>query len=255
MISSVFYLSSHDLGNDILPRKCTMVNTARGRRTDSVYLLVECCPPIESQLLVGHGHKFNRIVLAPVGEYVNRDLLESNDMVEIVVCPGFSEVIDENSCAKIGTGRVHSTWEEALASSPISTGRFWSGGVDTLIRNFAQEQSDSSLWQLRFAFLSERVVVPVWEVPDLQSEKEIRIPVICIHNSAGEGAIPAFTAMEHLLAWKPAGCDYVMMPGRKLIQMANSMPDIMEIVVNPFDLPRGWIPRREFAEWLALGAE
>jgi hypothetical protein len=78
------------------------------------------------------------------------------------------------------------------------------------------------------------------------------VPVICIKNESGEGAIPAFTSMEHLLNWKRDGCLYITITGRVLLEMAINMSDVAEIQINPYDAPRGRIPRVDFANILTL---
>lgn len=124
--------------------------------------------------------------------------------------------------------------------------------LDDVIAAYARNQSDSALQTLHTAFMTEKVLVPVSEpVKDLGSSR-YDVPVICIRTEAGAGAIPVFTAMEHLLRWKPKGCLYTSLTGRSLLAMALGMAAISEILVNPNDVPRGRIPRTDFERMLAL---
>jgi len=78
------------------------------------------------------------------------------------------------------------------------------------------------------------------------------IPVICEKTKSGDGVVPAFTAVEQMLVWKPGGCKYVTVSGKSLIEMADRMEGISEIMVNPGGVPRGSIPRSEFKRLLSL---
>lgn len=124
--------------------------------------------------------------------------------------------------------------------------------LDDAIAAYTRSRSDLALKALDAAFMAEKLLVPVSEpVKELQPSR-YDVPVICIRTETGAGAIPVFTAMEHLFKWKPKGCLYTSLTGRSLLTMAVGMDAISEILVNPNDVPRGQIPRSDFKRMLEL---
>ena len=57
-------------------------------------------------------------------------------------------------------------------------------------------------------------------------------------------ALPVFTRIEALLAWRPTGYDPVALTGRTLFETAARYKTA-KIEVNPASVPRGWISRAE----------
>ena len=70
---------------------------------------------------------------------------------------------------------------------------------------------------------------------------------------AGEDgpALPVFTRIEAMLAWRPTGYGPVALTGRTLFETAARYKTA-KIEVNPASVPRGWISRAEI-EALAQG--
>ncbi len=124
--------------------------------------------------------------------------------------------------------------------------------VDDAIFAYLRERSEASLAALDAALVEERFHVPVSDPVKELAPGHYDVPVLCVKTDAGAGAIPAFTTVEHLLKWKPQGFKYTSLTGRALIAMAEGMPMIAEILVNPDDAPRGSIPRKDFKRMLAL---
>jgi SseB protein N-terminal domain len=124
--------------------------------------------------------------------------------------------------------------------------------LDDAITAYTLDRSDASLLALQEAFVTEELHVPVSEPVEQVMRCQYDVPVICVRTETGAGAIPSFTAMEHLLKWKPQGCLYTSLTGRSLVAMAIQMPAISEILVNMADAPRGRIPRGDFVRMLAL---
>lgn len=124
--------------------------------------------------------------------------------------------------------------------------------LDEAIMTYTRDQSDQSFRSLQLVFLHEHLHVPVSQpVKELQLH-HYDVPVICVRTETGAGAIPVFTAIEHLYKWKSQGCLYTSLTGRSLLAMAIGMEAISEILVNPDDVPRGRIPRSDFNNMLGL---
>jgi hypothetical protein len=124
--------------------------------------------------------------------------------------------------------------------------------VDDEIIAYLRDHSEARLAALDAAFVEETFHVPVSKPVKKLHVGRYDVPVICVRTEAGNGAVPAFTTVEHLLKWKPEGCLYTSITGRSLIAMAEGMPAISEILVNPNDIPRGRIPRSDFKRMLEL---
>lgn len=122
--------------------------------------------------------------------------------------------------------------------------------LDDAIRAYADDPSGKSWTVLEATVTETRFCVPVSESVKEIAPGRYDVPVICLKTDAGEGAIPAFTSVEHLLKWKPQGCKYTTLSGRALIAMAINMEVVSEILVNPGDVPRGKIPRSDFKRML-----
>ena len=126
------------------------------------------------------------------------------------------------------------------------------GTIDQAIQAYVRDRSDTALRALHVAFLDASLFVPLANPVKEISPARYDIPVLCIRGDAGEGAIPAFTTQDHLLEWKPAGCQYTNLSGRALLGMAIGMLDISVILINPAGAPRGQIPRDDFAKMLSV---
>lgn len=122
--------------------------------------------------------------------------------------------------------------------------------LDDAIVAYMRDLSDTSLLELHSVFLAEKLHVPVSEPAKELQPGCYDIAVICVRTEAGGGAIPVFTDLEHLFAWKPEGCLYTSIVGRSLLAMAINMDAIDEILVNLNDVPRGRIPRADFERML-----
>lgn len=125
--------------------------------------------------------------------------------------------------------------------------------VDGAIIAYLRDRSVTSLEALDAAFVEERFQVPITDPVKELAPGRYDISVLCVKTDAGGGAIPVFTTVEHLLKWKPQGCKYTTLTGRALIAMADGMPAISEVLVNPNDVPRGRIPRSDFKRLLRSG--
>ena len=124
--------------------------------------------------------------------------------------------------------------------------------IEDAISFYSATRSASALEALELALLRNDVLVPTSEVVKDLGDNRYDVPVVCLKTRAGDGAIPAFTTINHLLDWKPEGCKYVILTGKLLLEMALGMPEISEIVINVDGTPRGAIPRSEFERLIAL---
>lgn len=115
-----FYLSSHDLGADFKPRVCHEVREAVGVRNGAQYLVVNVEPPVEVKFFGGASTGFHQIILAIAGGRSLRDIGRVPVMVDIVVSPTYSSgSVDERACSRIGTGSLHASYADAIASAPL----------------------------------------------------------------------------------------------------------------------------------------
>lgn len=124
--------------------------------------------------------------------------------------------------------------------------------LEDAIRAYALDRTDAALSVLDLALIREPLHVPVSDIAEKLGPDRYDVPVICLRTESGSGAIPAFTTLDQLLLWEPAGPKYVTLTGAKLIAMADGMPEIDEIQVNPAGAPRGIVPRIEFSRLLSL---
>ncbi len=124
--------------------------------------------------------------------------------------------------------------------------------LDDAIKTYTDDPSGRSWTALEAVVIETRFCVPVSEPVKEVAPGRYDVPVICLKTDAGEGAIPAFTSVGHLLKWKPQGCKYTSLSGRALIAMAINMEVVAEILVNPGDVPHGKIPRSDFKRMLLL---
>jgi len=122
--------------------------------------------------------------------------------------------------------------------------------LDDAIRAYADDPNGKSWTALETTVIETRLCVPVSGPVKEIAPGRYDVPVICLKTDAGEGAIPVFTSVEHLLKWKSQGCKYTTLSGRALIAMAINMEVVAEILVNPGDAPRGKIPRSDFKRML-----
>jgi hypothetical protein len=115
-----FYLSSHDFGSDPRPRVCEKVSQVPGLRSESDYLLIRIEPALTTKFWDGPISDFDKIFLAIVGNYTEHDIGKSCVMADIVICPTYhGGTLDERACSRIGVGRLHATYADALTNSPI----------------------------------------------------------------------------------------------------------------------------------------
>jgi len=124
--------------------------------------------------------------------------------------------------------------------------------VDEAIVAYIQDRNDALFFEMYQVLLTESLYLPISEGPKEVCLGCLDVPVVCVRTETGAGAIPAFTSMEHLFKWKPQGCTYACITGRKLIEMAIGMSDISEISINYNDVPRGRIPREHFERMLVI---
>ena len=110
-----FYLESGDLG-DSMPRKCEVIREVVGMRRNSHYLLVRVTPPITSRFWDGPRMDHHQVILSRVNGCGLEDVGKRPVMVEIVICPSYSEgCVDETQCSRVGTGGLHSDFGKALS--------------------------------------------------------------------------------------------------------------------------------------------
>jgi len=124
--------------------------------------------------------------------------------------------------------------------------------MEIAIEAYVNDRTPENLSGIDQAIVASEFHVPVFaDVKDLGSGRH-DIPVVCIRTERGTGAIPAFTTVEQLLSWKPSGAKYATLAGRSLLAMAEQMPEIDEIAINPAGVPQGTIPRTEFGRLISL---
>jgi len=247
-----FYLSSHDLGSDILPHKCVSCRIAFGRHTGKAYYLVTVTPPIIASYWGASPRDYEQIILALAKGQTIADVGKKSIMADMVISPHFTEgSLDEHKCSKVGACTLHSTYDEALSHSPRQEKQN-ECPLDAAIINFSKARSKEALVKLQYVFLTERLHVPIVEPAMEIQAGHYDIPIICIRNDVGQGSIPAFSTVEHILKWKPEGCLYASISGFALLQMALKMDQISEVVVNINSSPSGSIPRKDFHMMLQM---
>ena len=119
-------------------------------------------------------------------------------------------------------------------------------GFDDSILCYLDQQTDAALTRLYESFMGVDVLVPLASEVTEVGQREFDVPAICVRAESGEGMLPVFTTMNHLLEWKPQGCLYVELRGREVLAMAKDMTAVDGIVVNIAGAPRGWIPKAHF---------
>jgi SseB protein N-terminal domain len=78
------------------------------------------------------------------------------------------------------------------------------------------------------------------------------LDLLTLEGERGQGRVlPVFTSLDTLLAWRPGGGGYLILPGRPLFELAAAN-DTGGIVIDPGSPTRGTIVRREL-EALARG--
>jgi hypothetical protein len=78
------------------------------------------------------------------------------------------------------------------------------------------------------------------------------LDLLTLEGERGQGRVlPVFTSLETLLAWRPGGGGYLILPGRSLFELAAAN-DSGGIVIDPGSPTRGTIVRQEL-EALARG--
>ncbi len=122
--------------------------------------------------------------------------------------------------------------------------------IERAIYSYLETRSDTSLQALDRALIDGELLVPVSGEVLEKTNNVFDVAVICVRTSAGGGAIPAFTTIDQLLKWKPEGVEFVPFKVPALLEMALGMPEISEIAVNIEGVPRGLIPRSDFARLL-----
>jgi hypothetical protein len=127
-----------------------------------------------------------------------------------------------------------------------------SNAIDQAVLAFLQDPTDEQNAKLDRVILEGEFLVPVSGQAVQSGLRNSQVSVRCVEIDKGVGALPAFTDVKHLLAWKPEGCEYVLLAGRKLIAMAVGMPSISLIAFNLADEPRGMIPRSDFARMMSI---
>jgi hypothetical protein len=114
------YLATHDCVSDPMPRKCTVINRVQKRYGSGESVLVEVSPPLPAAFQGGPIQEFDRIILAFLGGRTIGDVGSGDVVVDIVVCPRYAGgLLDERACSRMGTGSLHSIYEEALQPSPL----------------------------------------------------------------------------------------------------------------------------------------
>ena len=117
--------------------------------------------------------------------------------------------------------------------------------LDDLMAANARELSPLSILALGKALMGATLHVPVSGAPAPGQG----LPVTCVPTALG-GAVPAFTTVARLEAWKDAA-KYADVPGDILLAMAERMPQVSGIYVDIGHEPNAWIPRSAFASILA----
>lgn len=241
-----FYLA-HECVGDPMPRRCVPIRHVSRHDERHTCVLVSVSPPLRVRLPEGHVQSLDKLVLVLLGDRSLEDIGNSEVIVDIVICPTYSEdwYLDEGSCSRIGTGALHASYETAVEDSAIES-------LDKAIEDYANHPGDTRLRELQKTFLDWFLYIPLAKPVSEVGSARYDIPVLCIRDDTGEGAIPVFTTREHLLEWKPAGCLYVNLSGRALLEMATGMSDISVVMINSAGDPQGRIPRKDFASMLAL---
>ncbi len=117
--------------------------------------------------------------------------------------------------------------------------------LDDLIAANARELSPLSILALGKALTQATLHVPVTGAPAPGQG----LPVTCVETSYGV-ALPAFTTVERLEAWKP-GLKYADVPGDIVLDMADRLPQVAGVFLDIAGQPSAWIPRSAFKSILA----
>ena len=122
--------------------------------------------------------------------------------------------------------------------------------IDTAAQKHIQERSRSSLSELYTALLSGRMLVPIFANATADAAGRLDVPARCLRLPTGEGCLPAFTSLDHLLEWDRNDPKYIELSGRAIFEMASAMPEVDCIYVNYSEhsrAPKGKVTRPEIA--------
>jgi len=117
--------------------------------------------------------------------------------------------------------------------------------LDDLMAANARELTPLSILALGKAVMAATLHVPVTGAP----APDQGLPVTCVETSYGV-ALPAFSSVERLEAWKP-GLKYADVPGDIVLDMAERMPQVAGVFLDITGAPGAWIPRSAFKSILA----
>ena len=117
--------------------------------------------------------------------------------------------------------------------------------LDDLMAANARELTPLSILALGKAVMGATLHVPVTGAPAPGQG----LPVTCVETSYGV-ALPAFTTVQRLEAWKP-GLKYADVPGDIVLSMADGMPQVAGVFLDITGQPGAWIPRSAFQSILA----
>src|SRR5262245_52021434 len=103
-----FYLTSHDMMNQVQPISCELIRVVRGKeRPNMPYWLVRASPPPRLPFGDQPSYRCDTLLLNPVQGDLG-DIGRPVFFVDIVICVDTGgEEIDESECQKVGVGEIH----------------------------------------------------------------------------------------------------------------------------------------------------
>jgi SseB protein N-terminal domain/SseB protein C-terminal domain len=113
--------------------------------------------------------------------------------------------------------------------------------VEAAMRRVAEQDTQGNRRVLFELLLGATLIAATADPPPATGEPRL------VTFTTDEGtALPVFTGIDALRAWRLTGYTPVSLPGRTLFEMAVRF-NTARIEVNPASVPRGWISRAEIA--------
>lgn len=112
--SKVFYLVSHDIGDELGPRLCSNVRQEAVVLRKEQYCTVNIEPSINMRLYNRTMCTIDEVVFGIVPGKI-QDVGRKNVLADVVICPTYiNGVVDERHCANLGVATLHASRSEAL---------------------------------------------------------------------------------------------------------------------------------------------
>jgi len=91
-----------------------------GMRPGSRYVEVKISPSLVTTHWDEPEREFNHLILALAGPKQIDDIGRADVLVDVIICPSYTGGrVDERFCSRVGTGSLHSTYNDAMSLSPV----------------------------------------------------------------------------------------------------------------------------------------